>query len=286
MTTSHDPPIPDLRILCTEQLLPHEEHDPQRLSPLIQRIANAAQMINPVLVVSQEVAPRFMGQIEGNEEGGQFVILDGANRWRAFKELGYSHILVQVLDGQKGQIRLESWHHVLAGVERQGLLQALEAIPQLELEEGERAHALAHIVFRDRSILALCSPLEAIKERNATLREIVRGYQAVAHLYRTAIVEPDEVWAQFPEALALVHFPHIYPEEIQRAAAMGSFLPPGVSRHIIPGRAIRVNYPLQLLLDEELSSAQKNANLQFWIREKLKRRQLRFYAEATYQFDE
>ena len=275
--SSSDPPIPDLRVLCSDQLLPHEEHDPQRLAPLVARFSTASHLINPPMVAQLDDA--------GDDEE-RFVILDGANRWRAFTELGYPHILVQVIDLHTEQVRLQTWNHVLAGAERAALVRALELLPQLELEEGEHAHALAHVVFRDGSILALCTPLQTLREQNTALREIVRCYLSEARLYRTALLEPDDVWAQFPEAQALVFFPHLRPSDIQLAALRGAYMPPGVSRHIIQGRAIRVNYPLQLLLDEGLTLAQKNANLRFWVHEKLKRRQLRFYAESTYMYDE
>lgn len=274
---SSDPPIPDLRVLHTDQLLPHEDHDPQRLAPLVARFSTASRLINPPLVALLD---------ESKTDEQQFVILDGANRWRAFCELAYPHILAQVIDLNSEQLRLQTWNHVLAGAKKPALVRALGLLPQLELEEGERAHALSHMVFRDGSILALCSPLQTLREQNAALREIVHCYLAEARLYRTALLEPDDVWAQFPEAQALVFFPHLRPSDIQQAAIRGAYLPPGVSRHIIQGRAIRVNYPLQLLLDEGLTLKQKNANLRFWVREKLKRRQLRFYAESTYIFDE
>ncbi|MCA9906825.1 MAG: hypothetical protein KC547_23380, partial [Anaerolineae bacterium] len=64
------------------------------------------------------------------------------------------------------------------------------------------------------------------------------------------------------------------------------FLPPGISRHIVHGRAIRVNYPLDALRDSSLTLDDKNARLQDWIRHRLASRAVRYYAEATYQFDE
>ena len=271
-------PIPDLRVVRTEQLAPHEECDPQRLAPLLARIAAASHLINPPLV-----AP-LMADAEDDEE--RFVILDGANRWRAFHELGYRHILVQVLDSRSGQVQLRTWQHVLAEVERESLLRSLSLIPRLEQVEGERARALAHLLFRDGRIVAICSPLQTLREQNAALREIVSCFLAEARLFRTALLEPEEVWAQYPGANALAHYPELAVGDIQQAALRQAYLPPGVSRHIVHGRAIRVNYPLQLLLDEGLTLAQKNANLRFWVGEKLKRRQLRYYSEATYIYDE
>ena len=37
------------------------------------------------------------------------------------------------------------------------------------------------------------------------------------------------------------------------AAQWNAFLPPGISRHIVQGRALRVNYPLKALCDSSVS---------------------------------
>lgn len=274
--SNHTSITPQLRVVHTNQLLPHEDHDPQRLKPLVAQLARSSHLINPPIV----------GALEDSNQIQKYVILDGANRWRAFCELGYPHILVQVIDLNSEQVRLETWNHVLADCEHLEIIRKLEEIPQLVMEEGEQAFAMAHMVFRDAPILALSSPLQTTREHNATLREIVHCFIAHATLFRTALLEPEDVWQQFPGAEAIIFYAHLSLSDIQQAALRRAHLPPGVSRHIILGRAIRVNYPLQLLLDVGLSIEQKNANLQFWSHEKLKRRQLRFYAESTYIFDE
>ena len=90
----------------------------------------------------------------------------------------------------------------------------------------------------------------------------------------------------FPDANAVVHFPPYLPADIIEAAQHDAFLPPGISRHIVHGRAIRVNYPLDALRDPNTSLEQKNDDLLRWMQNKLANRQVRYYAEATYQFDE
>jgi hypothetical protein len=47
--TAHDI-IPDLRIVPISRLIPHEEHDPQRAVPLIERIRAAETWLNPPVV--------------------------------------------------------------------------------------------------------------------------------------------------------------------------------------------------------------------------------------------
>jgi hypothetical protein len=114
----------------------------------------------------------------------------------------------------------------------------------------------------------------------------VRVYQRNAILHRTALSEPADIWRLYPEAAALVSFPSYQRPDILAAARQKAFLPPGISRHIIHGRALRVNYPIDWLRDTGVSLEDKNAQLERWMQDKLSRRHVRYYAEATYQFDE
>jgi len=59
--------LPDLRMLATESLLPHEDSDPRRVEKLSQRIKEEGRLKNPPIV----------SQIPGSDN---YVILDGANR--------------------------------------------------------------------------------------------------------------------------------------------------------------------------------------------------------------
>jgi hypothetical protein len=65
----------------------------------------------------------------------------------------------------------------------------------------------------------------------------------------------------------------------------GVLLPAGLTRHLIQGRAMRLNYPLAYFNGDEPLEA-KNARLQAWLQGKSANREIRFYAEATYLFDD
>ncbi len=274
MNPAHtDAPPPDLRIVLTSTLHPHEEHDSQRAQPLMARLSQETVVINPPVV-----AP--MG------DGNQFVVLDGANRYYAFSHLAYPHILVQVAPYESGYMQLDTWRHLICNWDEPSLMSHLHKIASLEISEGQHHDAIAHILFRDERVIALRVPVQNTHERNAALREIVRIYQQHATLQRTALNEPEDVWRLHPDALAMVIFPHYEPSDIIAAAHHLAYLPPGISRHIIHGRALRINYPLDRLRSDTESLEAKNAYLQAWMQEKLAKRQIRYYAEATYQFDE
>ncbi len=273
MQSAHrNAPPPDLRIVSIESVQAHEEHDNQRSDPLVERLRNETVMINPPLV-----AP--MGENE-------YVVLDGANRCHSLARLEYPHILVQVTSYESGYVELDTWRHVVSEWDVDGLLAQLEQIHDIDIEDGQDAEAVMHFILRDRRILAIKAAVNNTHEKNAALRKVVKVYQRNARLNRTAINEPEEVWELYPKAIALAIFPEYQPADIIAAARYRAYLPAGISRHIIHGRALRVNYPLQALRDRQMSLSEKNNALQLWIQEKLAKRSIRYYAEATYQFDE
>lgn len=271
-SSAHHVPPPDLRIIPTAHAYPHETHDDQRSLPLAERMRHAETIINPPIV-----AP---------VDPDRYVILDGANRCHVFRHLEYPHLLVQVVGYESGFVELKTWQHIISGWSHSALLEHLRALDDVSLHEGQDRDAVAHILFPDGNIIALLSPVQSTHERNAVLSELVEIYQNNATLYRTAIAEPAEIWPLYPEAIGLVVFPHYTPADIIAAVRYEAYLPPGISRHIIHGRALRVNYPLDDLQNVEISLADKNSALQSWVQARLASREVRYYAEATYQFGE
>ncbi len=269
MQTSHPP---DLRVVPVSQIYAHEEHDMQRALPLIEKLRQAPLFTNPPVV-----APL---------DDDTFVIMDGANRHFSFIQLGYEHLLVQVASYATGQVELDVWQHVISNWTEEALFDNLRALNNVEIREGQDKHAIAHLAVRSGQIYALYSPVETIHERNAALCDFVSVYQRNARLDRTEFSEPAQVWAGFPNGVAMVFFPHFQPIDIMEAARQKSFLPPGVSRHLIHGRAVRLNFPFDVLRSKQMSIEDKNAVLGDWIQYKRELRQVRYYAESLYLFDE
>jgi hypothetical protein len=273
-------PIPDLQIVDVTRLHPHEEHDSQRSQPLVENLRHAQYLLNPPII-----APiHGVGEVDRAEQ--EYVILDGANRCFAFRDLEYPHILAQVVSYESGTVALDVWHHIVSRWQPESLLEQVARIETVQVSPGYDDAAIAHILLRDGQGYAVTSRAEDLPGRNADLRQVVRVYQQHAVLDRTAISEPHQVLPLYPEAIALVVFPHYHPRDILEAARQSAYLPPGISRHVVHGRAIRVNFPVEILRDAHASLGDKNETLSVWIEQKFARRQVRYYAEATYQFDE
>lgn len=276
-------PFPDLRIIAIEQLLLHEHHDPQRSGPLVAKLKASESLINPPIVAPMKQTGE--GQSVGAE---QFVVLDGANRTFAFNELQYPHILVQVVEYSAQQMTLDVWGHVISDLAVEDLLTDLRRLPNVEVGEGERDNmeSMAACLLTDGKQYVIRHTSEDIHKRNHSLSEIVQIYERNAVLNRTTVRLFEEVLELFPKATGLMIFPRMTPDDVLTAARQQAYLPPGVTRHIVQGRAIQVNFPLTILRDLEMSTDEKNEMLHEWIQQKLAKRRVRYYAEATYQFAE
>ncbi len=264
-------PPPDLRIVHIGDVLPHETNDRQRSRPLIKRLQAAEFFTNPLVVA-----------VIAND---QYVLMDGANRYHSLKHLGFVHILVQVVDYKTEFVELGVWQHIVSDWNITDFVQQLKQIDRIHIRDGWDADAAARIRLREGPVYSVHAAMAGVIERNSILRQVVAAYHRHAALYRTSLTDPTQIWPLYPAGIALVTFPAYRPQNIIEAAVHKAYLPPGISRHIIHGRALKLNYPMSRLR-EESPLEQKNRHLRQWMRQKLAARGVRYYAEATYQFDE
>lgn len=279
-------PPPVLRFVPTNSLLAHEEHDPQRSTPLVKRIAAADVWLHPPIVTP----------LSGDDE--HYVVLDGANRCFSVQQLGYPHILVQVVEYNSQQVQLGTWNHALEGITTTEIMGRIQQLERVEMRIGDMLEAQAELAQRDaiayivdlktnpHDVHILCSDERTMAARTERLRAIVDCYKNDARLERIDSSHADLVLGLYPRATALVVFPHYEPSEIQFAAREQILLPPGISRHIIYGRAMRLLYPIETLKDPQTPITDKNKTLQAWVQNQLDKRAVRFYAESCYMFDD
>lgn len=278
-------PPPELRIVPIESVLPHEEHDDQRLEPLMKRIVESNIWLHPPVVTSM---PNM---------ADKWVVLDGANRCNAVRRLGYPHILVQVVQYDTGQVQLDTWNHVIAEVDPQTIVEALHKTDDITIEESElltaqaqlaKRYALAYLIdYTDQKRVYLITGNERdIRTRTKLLRRVVDVYKRQGVLERISSVNTRHVEQMYPDVAAVMVFPHYEPSEILYAAREDILLPPGISRHIIHGRAMRILYSLEAMIDPDTPVEAKNEHLQAWVVERTQARAVRFYAESIYTFDD
>ena len=273
---------PDLRIVPVDHLIPHEFADEQRSSPLAKSLPRDGILKNPPVVAELDPAQQT------------FIVLDGANRVTAFKQLGYSDILVQVTPYEAPFVELHTWYHVVSEVSAGQIESHLRELQDLEIDEANILHAraelarraiLAYCIFADGKVITLAGGGMDLRRKTELLQAIVDAYINTGRLERTNSENLTELVNTYPELTAAFIFPQYELVEVMDVTQSGFKLPPGLTRHIVHGRALRLNYPLDDLTGSQSLEA-KNAHLTEWVQDRFRQRRVRFYAEATYLFDE
>lgn len=275
--------LPNLRILPTSALVPHEWHDDQRAKPLIERLRASGILRNPPIVTPFD------------DDSGRFMVLDGANRSTAFAEMGMPHILVQIVDTKDPGLALHNWNHVLWNWQPDAFLSALSSIEETNLRaidpEIKRSQSnwprktLVWVQTPDNKAYIVRSQPGDLVGRSRKLVQVAESYMQHAVIDRTTAQQMRELNGKYDNLTAIVVYPPYTPVEVLHLCAAGVLLPPGITRFTVSPRALRVNYPLDDLSANKSLDA-KNEALQNWINERIARKGVRYYAEATVLYDE
>ena len=276
------PDLPDLHILPAEALRPHEHHEDQRAAPLAEALRREGILRNPPIVL----------RLSGHEE--RYIVLDGANRTTAFQQLGFKYVLAQVVHPGDNQVGVETWNHAVLNLTEDELLAELRDLDEAELRESDaeqatadmiQGSALAYLSLPSNRVMSVAATVPDLHSRVAGLNRLVHAYQSRGQIERTNAATAAEVERAFPAAAGLVVFLAFTVQDVVDAVSEGLLLPAGLTRFIISPRALRVNYPLEALALEETREAKEEA-LTRWVHERVVGRSVRYYAEATYLFDE
>jgi len=272
--------LPDLRMLMTSNLIPHEDHDPRRLEKLCQRLRQDGYLKNPPVVAPIPDTDRC-------------IILDGANRVMSFQMMNIPHIVAQLVSYADPGVVLDTWYHIVSGMKIEEFEQALTQVTGLRckpcnLEEARAAlatnHAAAYIICHS-GIRMVISPQGELLNDIHLLNNIVGAYKGKADIFRAS----NDIWEIqkpfYPQITALVVFPRYSPSDILTVAANGFRIPSGVTRHIIPNRALHINIPLSVM-EEDWPQSRKEDWLKEWLMERMAANSIRYYSESTFSFDE
>jgi hypothetical protein len=272
--------LPDLRMLPTQKLVPHEDFDPRRVDRLSQRLQEEGILKNSPVVVPIP-------------DSDSYVVLDGANRALAFAAMGIPHIVAQLVSYERSGVELDTWYHVVSGMDITVFETALTKVTALHLqscclEEArlalENQRAAAYIVS-SQGVRMVSNTSDSLKPDTRLLNELVSAYKGKANIYRAS----NDIWEKqepyYPDITALVIFPHLTPADIIHAAQSGEKIPTGITRHIIPNRAININIPLEVM-EADWSQERKDEWLHEWLMERMNANAIRFYSESTFTFNE
>ena len=251
------PSLKDLRLVESEHLILHEAHDEDRLASLRDRIEAEREQRNPVIVSSQ---------------GDCCLVLDGAHRVRALRELGCRLVLAQFVEPPE---RAESWGHLLDGVG----LDKLRGVEGIEVSERQGGARLAEVeVAGGRRIF--------LRSREEGLLAEVRALWALQALYpEGVVVRRVEANGRLrpAEGEAIVRYRPFAPEELVEIVRSGAVLPAGITRFRVRERVLGVRYPLEKIKDGDATS--RNAELRAFVERLWEANRIRYYEEPVVLFE-
>lgn len=276
--------VPHLELVPTQQVRFHEHPERRRTLKLVERIRREAILRNPPIVA--RLRP------------DAFVLLDGANRVSAFADLGLSHVPVQVIDYGCHEVQLKGWHHLLLDGRSLGLKESYAKLPGVRLERVEH-EALS-------GLLELRQVCGVLMDENATcwglfpesgstfdlrawvtvLDAMVSAYEGRTELERIKLADYDDlpdVFQSIEHQLVLV--PTLTKTELLHLVDGGVKMPTGLTRHLIPGRALGLNLELSFL-SELATDAEKKAHFQRFLEDLEIQGRIRFYEESVFILNE
>ncbi|MEN3027349.1 MAG: ParB N-terminal domain-containing protein [Chlorobiota bacterium] len=267
-----------LQIVAIQQLVLHEETEPGRVAQLQSQLQQSGIVRNPPIA-----APL---------EEGTFIVLDGATRITALRQLGISAVPVQLVDYPGPQVQVRTWCHFLPGwtlplfqrvATQAGFTTLLSQWPQAQ--ELLADHTAVACAFDQNGEALVLPPASLCPSLSSALQALVRGYSHPYPFQRVAWEEIQELAQHgiYQDGI-YVAFAPFTPEEIRALALRGELLPAGVTRHTIAGRLLRANIPLMLLQSGPAEA--KNQLFQRWWHNRLRTHRLRYYPEPTFVFDD
>ena len=255
--------MPVLRVVPLARIRAHEEVDPLRVERLMGRISDDGIQVNPMMCSE---AP-----------SGELVLLDGATRTESLRRLGFEHAVVQLVDPERAI--LETWHHVVRECTEQEFLEAIESTPGLELGGGPDKP----------SLLMASGDIYAVHHHgispNAALAALVHSYSGWRAVNRITNPRDDSVPWRFPDWAAVVEFPTLTVEDVMKAAVGDDLLPAGITRFLVPERALRLNLDLDLLRADG-SAEDKQEALEGMLSARARSGRIRRYEETVVILDD
>jgi len=274
------PNLPTLKILPLDQMILHEDHDMQRTKPLVEKLRAQGILRNPPIVMPLP------------DNSGRYMVLDGANRVTSLRGMEFPHTVAQVVASDYPHVYLQTWNHVVWGMNTKTLMTSLNKVKGIELIKVDTQKSFdapkytpLQIRLPDGSFYVFDEAPSDLPTHIETLHKIVNTYKTRASLDRTSQTLIDSFKNIYPDLTALIIFPRFKIKTVLKLAGKNIMLPTGITRFTVSPRALHLNYPLH-----ELSSGKpieyKDSYLQKWVEERVKNKRVRHYVEATFLFDE
>jgi hypothetical protein len=278
--------LPDIRLVPVNELFFHEDPDEERLLGLVSRLGAEGILKNPPIVAETDSAYRY-------------IILDGANRVTALIKHNFTHIPVQVVNLGDPRLTIECWHHAVERYDKLFFEQSIANFGSIELVPAKPVRlngeddingnnwdqdTLCRLVFADGTGLYARGDGD-IYARVDKLKKITDLYLHTSLSDRVSYTNLTHLKSNYPEFRTLLLFRSFTKEELLQIVLSGRKLPAGVTRVLLPKRALGLNIRLEFLRSS-LTLEEKNHWLSELIHKMVLNKTIRFYQEPTFVFDE
>jgi hypothetical protein len=202
----------------------------------------------------------------------RYLVLDGAHRVRALKELGSPLALVQTVEPPE---KAEGWGHLIGAIETT----ELGNLQGIETSEKPGPNPLAEVEADGVGTIFLSSTEEG-------LRGLVRALWNLQSIYpKGGVVHRVESHgaARLSEGGAMIRYRGFTPEELAAIVDSGTVLPAGITRFRIRERVLGVNYPLENMTGGDVEV--QNDLLEGYVRRRWDEGRVRLYAEPVVLFE-
>ena len=267
-------------MLPVSEMLEHERHDDSRTGPLIRRLQQSGLLRNPPIVTPLK------------DGSSRYMILDGANRVSALRHMAFKYIAVQVVAPDDPGLKLYNWNHVIWNFDPQEMLVGLERLQEISILHGSlqdpldcRGQGLAKFENSAGDLFTICTAAEDLESRVSQLNAIVDIYKEKGSLDRTNEWSVVRLQSAYETLCGLVIFPKLEIREVLFLVGRNCLLPTGITRFTVSPRVLHLNYPLEAMAGDD-PLQEKNTRLQDFLQERITQKGVRYYAEATYLFDE
>lgn len=216
----------ELGIREAKKLLPHEQTISYNLKRLKESMLNLGQLVDPIIVDS-----------ETN------LVLDGNHRLKVLEIIECPYAVCQAVDYKRDDINVGTWFPTLSLTAEE--IFKLDSIKheKVDVEAGKEAvnSLKAPFMLSTKTDNYLLNPgsyklMEMVEEQNYILSLLEK---------KSVYYNPDEEFNKLIENGNSVFYRRSYTkEEIIKAAQDHSPFPPKSTRHLIPGRIIRLNMRL------------------------------------------
>jgi len=264
----------ELKLLSSSKILLHEECEDNRFGKLIARFNEERVLYNPLII----------GKIED-----KFILIDGANRFEALRNIGCLSILGQLVDYSSPDVTLKTWYHFVNEMTLDDLVNYCNknSLKFSECRINSKPENKEQLIVKSSQNQAICISLSnELEEMLSTLSKLNRYYE---NEFSYARIDSDtdisDVKKLSTEEGLLFIFPEFHKEDIVTISGLKQKLPAGISRHLIPNRVLHIKILIDALMtDEHLE--RRNEELEKYVQYKIDTKKVRLYREPILIFDE